>query len=60
MNKKWLPPFYGTKSYSEMNQEEKDVIDEFQGREGYEKVFRRQDYYLADPCRVNMPLMLNA
>lgn len=44
--KGWLPPCYGKKAYSDMTEEEKAVIDEFQGKEEYEKVLTKSDYYL--------------
>lgn len=34
----WLPSGYGKKSYSDMTQEEKSVINEFQGKDSYAKV----------------------
>ena len=37
--KGWLPRGYGKKSYKDMSTEEKKVIDEFQGKKEYEKVF---------------------
>lgn len=46
--KGWLPPVYGMKAYEDMTDEEKAVIDEFQGREEYEKVLCEKDYYLVD------------
>ena len=46
MKKGWLPPSYGKKAYDDMDAAEKAVIDEFQGREAYEQVYRRMDYYL--------------
>lgn len=46
--KGWLPPAYGKKTYTDMNEEEKAVIDAFQGREEYEKVLNEKDYYLVD------------
>lgn len=36
--KNWLPPSYGKKHYADMTQEEKIVIDEFQGEKAYESV----------------------
>lgn len=36
--KNWLPPIYGKKHYADMTQEEKAVIDEFQGQDAYEAV----------------------
>lgn len=44
--KGWLPPSYGKKSYSEMNTEEKTVVDDFQGEAEYKKVMQRKDYFL--------------
>ena len=38
--KNWLPPSYGKKHYADMTQEEKIVIDEFQGEKAYESVMR--------------------
>lgn len=32
-NKHWLPPSYGKKTYQEMNPEEQQVIDDFEGKE---------------------------
>lgn len=48
-NKKWLPPSYGKKLYKDMTDEEKAVIDSFQGEKAYNKVLERTDYYLASP-----------
>lgn len=42
----WLPPSYGKKKYEDMSVEEKTVIDEFQGRESYEKVMAKKEFYL--------------
>lgn len=44
--KGWLPPSYGKRAYSDMDDTEKSVIDGFQGRESYEEVIRDKDYYL--------------
>ena len=46
-HKNWLPPFYGKRVYDDMPPEEQAVVDEFQGREAYEKVMQRKDYFLA-------------
>lgn len=46
LHKGWLPPNFGKKHYDDMNAEEQSVIDSFQGREKYEEVLRRADYYL--------------
>lgn len=37
--KGWLPPSYGKKKYSEMNNAEKEVIKEFQGEKEYNKIY---------------------
>lgn len=44
--KNWLPPCYGKKHYSDMTPEEKTVIDEFQGKDEYEKVVSNASFYL--------------
>jgi len=44
--KGWLPPSYGKANYEDMSAEERAVIDDFEGREEYEKVMRNKDYYL--------------
>lgn len=48
----WLPPAYARKSYDEMSQDEQTVIDEFQGREAYEKVIKNRDYYIVTTDRL--------
>lgn len=44
--KGWLPPCYGKKSYEDMTEEEKGVIDEFEGKESYQEVWSHPDQYL--------------
>ena len=44
--KGWLPPSYGKKKYNEMDNEEKAVIDEFEGEKEYTKVMSNPDYYI--------------
>lgn len=44
--KGWLPPSYAKKRYQEMSEEEKKIVDEFQGEEDYDKVINNKDYYL--------------
>lgn len=55
--KQWLPPCYGKKQYEDMTEHEKAVIDSFQGKEAYNEVLKRADYYLAQPVKNNV-LML--
>lgn len=46
--KGWLPPAYGKKSYSDMDKEEQDVIDEFEGVESYMETLIHPESYLYD------------
>lgn len=50
--KGWLPPSYGKYKYDEMTKEEKDVIDSFQGKEEYNKIFDNKDLYLYDSSKL--------
>lgn len=47
-HKGWLPPGYGKKRYEQMDQEEQQVIDEFEGKEEYQKVCANIKYYIFD------------
>lgn len=47
-NRRWLPPNYGKTKYQDMTAEERAVIDDFQGKEEYEKVLRRKEYYISE------------
>ena len=44
--KGWLPPSYGKVKYEDMGQDERAVIDDFEGKDEYNKVCRNKDYYL--------------
>lgn len=44
-HKGWLPPGYGNAQYEDMSREEQAVIDDFEGREEYEKVAKNKEYY---------------
>lgn len=57
-NKNWLPPSYGSRPYDAMDQEEQLVIEGFQGKEAYEKVMQRSDYFLAAPTMGDTQIML--
>lgn len=57
--KKWLPPDYGKKRYSQMSDDEKAVIDSFQGEKAYGDIMDRAGYYLA-PVVGKQVLMLGA
>ena len=56
-HKGWLPPSYGKRKYSDMSQEEKAVVNDFEGESEYNKVMENTDYYLTD---MNNMLMLEA
>lgn len=45
-NKGWLPPSYGKKTYSEMETEEKEIINGFEGKESYNDTFINKNYYI--------------
>ena len=53
--KNWLPPCYGRKKYADMTEEEKAVVDSFNGGEAaYEKIYTQAAYYLA-PASQTVP-----
>ncbi len=52
--KGWLPPSYGKADYDDMAQEEKTVIDSYEGEAEYRKVMKNKDYFL---CKVGLPLL---
>ena len=52
--KQWIPPCYGKTKYNDMTQEEKDVIDEFEGEVSYRKVMNNKDYYIVDTSKLLM------
>jgi hypothetical protein len=44
--KNWLPPNYGKVSYEDMTNEEQTIINDFQGKQEYNKVFLNPNQYL--------------
>lgn len=54
--KKWLPPGYGKKSYSQMDEAEKAVVDSFEGKNAYEQVFANAGYYIYEP-KTSLPAL---
>ena len=56
-HKNWLPPSYGKKKYADMTEQEKVVVDSFQGEEAYNEVMAKANFYLA-PVSDNRMLML--
>lgn len=57
-NKGWLPPSYGRKQYRDMDAEERAVIDDFQGKDAYDKIMADPGKYLID--RTSLQPMLTA
>lgn len=55
--KNWLPPSYGNKQYENMNAEEKQVIDQFEGKESYTKTMQNKEYFI---YKIGNLLVLNA
>lgn len=58
--KNWLPPHYGKVSYDDMSAEEQAVIDDFQGKEKYEKVMQNPSLYLYEAENIGNMLMLES
>ncbi len=63
-HKGWLPPSYGKARYSNMQAEEKAVVDSFHGNgkegsgeKGYNVVMARADYFLSEPVN-EVPLLM--
>lgn len=53
-NKGWLMPGYSKKKYEDMTQEEKDVIDSFEGKNEYKKVMNNKEHFLYNPNQILM------
>lgn len=47
-DKDWLPPYYGKVSYEDLSENDRRTVDEFQGKEEYQKVFQNQSAYLIE------------
>ena len=47
-NKNNLPPSYGKKTYNEMDEEERQVIDSFEGEVSYKKVMNNTQNYILE------------
>lgn len=47
--KGWLPPAYGKRSYADMDDESKRVIDEFEGEKSYKDTLNNAEYFIYDP-----------
>ena len=55
--KKWLPDDYGCKPYGGLSQEEKEIVDSFEGRDSYEDTRRNSQFYLPTG---NLPMLAAA
>lgn len=44
----WLPPSYGRKTYKDMDAEEREVVDNFQGEAAYSTVMDKPEYYIVE------------
>lgn len=52
--KGWLPFSYGKCKYEDMSDKEKEVVDEFEGKESYKKTMKNLDYYIYKPNQILM------
>lgn len=43
--KGWIPPSYMKEDYNNMSNEERDVVDSFEGKDSYSKKMKNKDYY---------------
>ena len=46
-HKGWLPPSYGKVNYDNMEQDEREVVDSFEGEESYNETMSNSGYYLS-------------
>jgi hypothetical protein len=54
MKKNWLPNGFGKCNYNDMTEEEKKVVNEFCGKDEYNKIVKDKDYYLYNPSKILM------
>lgn len=54
INKAWLPPSYGKKTYSQMAKDEQEVVDNYEGEKEYKKIMANKDYYIYNPNELLM------
>jgi phospholipid N-methyltransferase len=50
--KKWLPEDYGKKSYTELNVEEQSIVEEFEGRDSYDKNINQIEFQTKNCLRL--------
>lgn len=54
--KGWLPPAYGKVNFSDMTNEEKEIIQKFEGENSYHETIKEQDFYIVTDNNI---LLLN-
>lgn len=47
--KKWLPPSYGKCAYGDMPEEERVIVEAFEGKEEYQKTLKNAEYFIYNP-----------
>lgn len=57
--KGWLPPGYGKRTYDQMDESEKQIVDSFEGKEAYEAVMANTGYFIYEPKNVMPALETN-
>jgi hypothetical protein len=50
-SKMWIPSNFGKVKYTNMMEEEKDIVDSFCGEEEYKKYTNNSEYYLFEPSK---------
>lgn len=50
--KGWLPPAYGKIKYNDMTKEEQTIINEFEGKESYQKTMDNTKYFIFNPSNI--------
>lgn len=50
--KGWLPPDYGKKSYTDMDEESRAVVDAFEGERSYNDTYENREFYLTNSAPV--------
>ncbi|TFB85828.1 DUF4942 domain-containing protein [Cryobacterium algoricola] len=47
--KGWLPPTYGKKAYTDLGEEDRDLVDEFEGKASYAETVANTEFYTDRP-----------
>ena len=50
----WLPDDYGRKPYSHLDDEEREIVDSFEGQKSYEDTYSHQEFYLSATSGLTM------